>query len=339
MTGAATVSETTLDALLDVERIEPLLRDALQRAGHGSGHALLTARRLVWKPESRALVAYDLWDARSGQPWHLFGKHYARPARASRVYAAWAGLEQTPFPPGSGVPQLIGWCPGASMVIYKPAPGRPLDRLTSLAAVRRGVRRAGSWLAALHRTSLPLEREFDVAAEVREAAIWADRISGASPSHGDAARQLAAELAATATGVRFESGVPIHKDFHYRHVIVGSRLAVLDFDEMRLGDPCFDLAHFCTYLRVLATRRGAGLGSMALEDGFLEGYGLVAPPRRGDAFTFFAAYTCLKIAKQLSAGSGVEPRPDGRERLLQLTFILEHGRSLTRALLEGSHAL
>jgi phosphotransferase family enzyme len=338
MTGAATVPDT-LDVLVDVGRIEPVLRDALQRAGYGSGHTLLAARPLVWKPESRALVAYDLWDARSGQPWHLFGKHYARPARASRVYAAWAVLEQTPFPPGSGVPQLIGWCPGASMVIYQPAPGRPLDRLTSLAAVKRGVRRAGGWVAALHRTSLPLERELDVAAEVGEAAIWADRVSRASPSHGDAARQLAAELAAAATDVRFESGVPIHKDFHYRHVIVDSRLAVLDFDEMRLGDPRFDLAHFCTYLRLLAMRRGAGLGSMSLEDSFLKGYGLVALPPRDDAFTFFAAYTCLKIAKQLSAGSGVEPRPGGRERLIQLAFILDHGRSLTRALLEGSHAL
>jgi aminoglycoside phosphotransferase (APT) family kinase protein len=255
------------------------------------------------------------------------------------VYAAWAALEQTPFPPGSGVPQLIGWCPGASMVIYQPAPGRPLDRLTSLAAVKRGLRRAGAWVAALHRTPLPLERELDLAAEVAEAAIWADRISGASPSHGDAARRLAAELGAAATDVRFESGVPIHKDFHYRHVIVDSRLAVLDFDEMRLGDPQLDLAHFCTYLRLLAMRRGTGLGSAALEGSFLEGYGLVGPPRRDDAFTFFAAYTCLKIAKQLSAGTGVEPRPGGRERLLQLTFILEHGRLLTRALLEGSHAM
>jgi hypothetical protein len=86
-------------------------------------------------------------------------------------------------------------------------------------------------------------------------------------------------------------------------------------------------------------RRGNGLGSTALEDSFLEGYGLIGPPRRDDAFTFFAAYTCLKIAKQLSERTGVEPRPGGRERLLQLTFILEHGRSLTRALLEGTHAI
>jgi Phosphotransferase enzyme family len=337
MTGVATFPPA-LAGLVDVRSIEPLLRDALEEAGHGSEYALVAARPLVWKPESRALVAYDLWDARSGRLWHLFGKQYARPARAHRVYATWTGLERTTFPPESGVPRLIGWCTDASMVIYEPAPGRPLDRLAAPDAVKDGLRRAGEWLAALHHTSLPLKRELDFTAEVGEAAKWADRVAAASPPYGDAARQLAAELAAACTDVRLEPSVPIHKDFHHRHVIVDSRLAVLDFDEMRLGDPRFDLAHFCVYLRLLAVRRG-WLGSTALERSFLEGYGTAAPPQREEAFAFFAAYTCLKIAKQLSIGSGIRPRPRGQQRLRQLAFILEHGRSLTREILKGrSHA-
>ena len=43
-------------------------------------------------------------------------------------------------------------------------------------------------------------------------------------------------------GCRLETRVLIHKDFHYEHGVVGERLAVIDFDEARLGNPTFDLA-------------------------------------------------------------------------------------------------
>ena len=52
----------------------------------------------------------------------------------------------------------------------------------------------------------------------------------------------------------FETQSPIHKDFHYGHIVVDGGLKVIDFDEMRLGDPNFDLAHFCANLHLLAYR-------------------------------------------------------------------------------------
>jgi len=46
--------------------------------------------------------------------------------------------------------------------------------------------------------------------------------------------------------------VPIHKDFHPGHVLVGDHVYVIDLDEARRGDPTFDVAHFCSYLELLS---------------------------------------------------------------------------------------
>ena len=37
--------------------------------------------------------------------------------------------------------------------------------------------------------------------------------------------------------------VPIHKDLHPGHVLVGDDVYVIDLDEARNGDPTFDVAH------------------------------------------------------------------------------------------------
>ena len=41
--------------------------------------------------------------------------------------------------------------------------------------------------------------------------------------------------------------------------------------------------------------------------------------------SWFAAYTCLKIAKQLCTTRGVRPRPDGDEQRRQVAVMLAQG--------------
>ncbi len=118
----------------------------------------------------------------------------------------------------------------------------------------------------------------------------------------------------------------VHKDFHYKHVLVDGGLRVIDFDEVRLGDPAYDVAHFCVHLRLLACRTlGDPDGYAGLERAFL-----VAYTRRGgavpiDRYAWFATYTCLKIAKQLCTTRGVRPRPDGDEVRRQVQVMLAQG--------------
>jgi hypothetical protein len=328
MTTAA--ASPTMDMLLDVDRVGPVFAPMLS----GGAPAVVASRRLIWKPGSRALIAYRVVDSYSGTHRYLFGKHYARAARASRVHATWQALERVPFLAGTGVPPLLGWCSALSMVVYQPADGRPLDQLAMGGTLNAGLRGAGAWLATLHRSAVSLERRFNVDEEVDAAATWADRLAAVHPAHGAQAASLAADLCEAAPWIQVRDDAPIHKDFHYRHVLLGGRLTVLDFDEMRMGDPRFDVAHFCTYLRLLEIRLGR-IATPPLEQSFMEGYSPGASIVRDAAFLFFGLYTCLKIAKQLAVQSGVEPRPAGRATDRQLALVLAHGRGLSRALLGG----
>ena len=56
--------------------------------------------------------------------------------------------------------------------------------------------------------------------------------------------------------------MPIHKDFHTGHLLVGDSVWVIDLDEARQGDRAFDLAHFCAYLELHGDRERNPAGSL-----------------------------------------------------------------------------
>jgi aminoglycoside phosphotransferase (APT) family kinase protein len=120
--------------------------------------------------------------------------------------------------------------------------------------------------------------------------------------------------------------VPIHKDFHYQHVIVSDAVGVVDLDEARMGDAAADVAHFSVYLRLLALRTGAPDGA---GDGWVRSFRNAYrrdTARTGDTtLAWYAAYTCMKIAKQLATGRGPRPRPEGGARDEQLDWVLRQG--------------
>jgi aminoglycoside phosphotransferase (APT) family kinase protein len=114
--------------------------------------------------------------------------------------------------------------------------------------------------------------------------------------------------------------VPIHKDFQYEHVIVGPSVAVVDLDEARMGDPAFDVAHFLTYLELLAFRSSVPSSDRdEWAEAFLTGYGAALEPER---LRWYRAYTTVKIAKQLATGSGPHPRPPTAAAAAEAAFML-----------------
>jgi Phosphotransferase enzyme family len=313
-----------LDALLDAELMTPPLRAAL---GAGPDAAVVSIRPIVWKPGSRALVAYML-EGPAGR-LRIYGKHFAKPQRGSRLHQTWAALQSTDFGPAAGVPRLKAWLPELSMVVYVPASGRPLDAAVRLQGADAPMRGVGAWLARLHASAVRPARRFDLSREIVNLGRWAERVAAARPAHAAAARRLLCGLEGLAGEIQPNADVPIHKDFHYRHVVVGRRMAALDFDEVRLGDANFDLAHFCVYLVLLGARDGRARALLPeLERAFLQGYAEHTGWKPDERFGFFSAYTCLKIAKQLAQATGVQPRPAGRELDRQLSLILEHGHAL-----------
>jgi aminoglycoside phosphotransferase (APT) family kinase protein len=182
------------------------------------------------------------------------------------------------------------------------------------------------WLAALHQHRPVLDRQIHLAKELVNLQSWSMLIDRTYGDEAEPAGQLFRYLQGRAEELRFEGHVPIHKDFHYGHLIVNGRLNVIDFDEMRLGDANFDLAHFCAYLTLLIYRKNRSLVSYSdLESAFLGAYAERTGWAPDERFVYFYVYTCLKIAWQLCAGSGPHPRPQGQERRHQLRHILAQG--------------
>jgi hypothetical protein len=73
-------------------------------------------------------------------------------------------------------------------------------------------------------------------------------------------------------------------------------------------------------------------GLRALESAFLAAYTSGGGRLAAAPFSWFAAYTCLKIAKQLCTTRGVRPRPDGDEQGRQVGMILAQGLAYRDAL-------
>jgi aminoglycoside phosphotransferase (APT) family kinase protein len=315
-------------------RLAPLLGPLAAATADGPAPAVSYARLLAYKQGNRGAIRYDVTGldaADGGVPGALLGKLYPQASQAQRVDAILRGLWDHAFAgsPGLGVPRPVGCLPELSMLVYVPVQGRSLDEVVAgdgQAAAVDAVERTAGWLAALHRARLLLDRRFSLDTEVVNLQAWAALVARTWPAHGASAARLSADLQAAAPALRLGAATPIHKDFQYKHVLVDAGVRVIDFDEVRLGDPTYDAAHFCAHLRLLAWRvRGDPDALRALEAAFLAAYTAAIGELAAAPFSWFAAYTCLKITKQLCTTRGVRPRPDGDEQRRQVGVILAQG--------------
>ena len=319
--AVTTTSRTALELLLDVEAMTARLRAQL-----GSPALILHTATLVdHKPGNRAVVHY--LGEQSGRAVAFYAKAYPEPARAAFVHDLVCRLcDVFAAAPDLRAPQPLGFDPDLALVVYAPVAGIPLDRMASRPELSSALADAARWLATLHGSRLRLDRTFDVALETADAGTWAGLVATRLPNAGAVAFRLADALQATRPPLRVDAPSPIHKDFHYGHVLVGGGVGVIDFDEVRLGDPNLDLAHFCANLHLLAVRTGAPRTERdRWLRSFLGAYSDATGREPDAAFGWYAAYTCVKIAKQVSTGRGPQPRPAGEARAAQVDLILREG--------------
>jgi hypothetical protein len=322
----------TLSGALNTEPMAAPLGSLLLPLRRTGGALTITRARLLdYKPGSRGLIRYDVVASNGGEGWTVFGKLYAEPLQATRVHRIMEALWDDIFAgePQLGVPQPLGCILEPPMLLYLPIAGRFLHRRTPSDQALQYMHRAGLWLATLHQRRLNLDRQFRIAAELGKLQGWAVLIGHTYGDEAEAALQLYHYLQQRADQLRLEAHVPIHKDFHYGHLIVDERLNVIDFDEMRLGDPNFDLAHFCANLHLLVHRKRRSLLSYArLESAFLSAYAERTGWMPDERFVYFFVYSCLKIAWQLCTGYGPHPRPRGQEERRQVRLMLEQGLAI-----------
>jgi hypothetical protein len=317
-----------LQVALNVDAMSGMLRPALSSLGDGNGEpAVLYAKLIAYKQGNRGLIDYDVSFNGDGRAHRVIGKLFPSPDRAERVLHVMEQLAAV-YAPHSAlqVPLPLGCVPELGMLVYLPVPGRFLDE-----AIRDGesglMELVADWLHVLSTSGLKPERRLDLSMELVNAQAWAALIEHHDPQASEMAQEIVGRLRQSAPSLRLQSDAVLHKDFHYRHVLVDDGVGVVDFDEVRLGDTTLDVAHFCAHLRLLACRsedpQPETLGR--LEQGFLHAYadrGGWEPDRR---LAFFYAYTCLKVAKQLCTTRGVRPRPEGEETRRQVNAMLEGG--------------
>jgi streptomycin 6-kinase len=311
-----------LGTVLDVDYMEGVLGAAgIAEAVGVPGSRVERTSLVSLQSGSRALVAIELTGSREAATVVL-AKHFARPAHARRVYRTMRALFDGDFrhDSGLGVPRPLGLVSELGLVLYAPAPGRHLNEVLFDGDADAAVLGPAQWLARLHRSELRLARCFDLDNEVANVRTWAELVERACPAAADRAVGLARDLRRAATWLQLDDDTPIHKDLHYRHVLVGDRVCVIDFDEMRMGDPSFDVAHFCTYLRLLAIRHDRSVEH--LERAFVDEYTRLTGWTKDERFDFFVVYTCIKIARQLCLMRGVLPIASGAERERQLAAVV-----------------
>jgi hypothetical protein len=319
-----------LQVALDVAQMNTHLEPMLQPLAHnGSIPRVTYARLLAYKQGNRGLIEYAVAGTARGEGGVVLGKLYPEVSQTARVYTLMRALWDDVFRDSAdfGIPQPLGYVPELSMLVYVPAVGPFLDEVLLGHDALRYMHLAAAWLGALHRARLPLERRFQMAGELVNLKAWAALIGHRYPADAETAAGIAQHLQDCAAALDLATDVPIHKDFHYGHMIADHGLRIIDFDEMRLGDPNFDLAHFCANLHLLAYRKtGVSTAFSPHQSVFLKAYARHTSWTPNRCFVFFYAYTCLKIAKQLCTGRGLRPRPEGDDCQRQMRLMLAQGQ-------------
>ncbi len=344
-------SDSTLPGLetaLDNVAMTAYLRPKLPLLAQARNMQVSSSQLLDCKPGKRALVRYDLTTPRKNRKLVVFGKVYSQIEQLMRADQVTDSLWYEVFDGDEicSMPQPLGLIPELSMHLYLPAEGKFLDTVLATKEAAHAMQLTAQWMAKLHSHSLQLTKRFDLANELKSLAKWADLVGQTYPEMAKLTHGLLSYLQQRAARVSFATATPIHKDFHYRHVLVGEGVKAIDFDEVRLGDPNFDLAHFCANLHLLADRQhGSPHAFRTLEQHFLRTYaqrvGQTWPAfvqSNREQFRFFYVYTCIKIARQLCLGVGPSPAPRGEQRHRQVQIILQQGKKLVTHHPNGSQA-
>jgi aminoglycoside phosphotransferase (APT) family kinase protein len=325
---------SALNAEIMNENLTPILNEVV--CSDITSRVVHRAKLLAYKPGKRAVIRYDLDQIECQKYFSVYGKQYPEPYLSERAYKVMKILHDEVFGDADdlGVPRPLGVIPYLSMLVFVPAQGKLLGDYIALHSlegdeVTHAMELAGKWLAQLHSHQIPLEKEFKIENEVDNIRDWAELISQKYPDERKAAGHIADYLIQKTTALDFSARIPIHKDFHYEHILINDGLKVFDFDEMRLGDPNFDLAHFCANFYLLAYRNEEHTVQFTdLQNLFLDTYSRETGWQWDEKFLFFYIYSCLKIAKQLCKFRGPRPWPEGDEQQAQIWLMIEQGLTI-----------
>jgi len=260
-----------LPYLLDPKRSRSFLRSVLDRR-RGAPAEEVETHTLAYRPECRYVCALET----GGRVRAVLkvSRPGALPAAAAREIAAAVHRK------GGGnvalpvVPLEIAASRRRGWIAFDWIEGRVLDEvLAGAAPVSQVVEAVGAALAEFH-GMVPGGRSREAVGGRTGARAEMERLVRLAawlyPEDVDRAVRLASRIeGGLGTGVP----VPIHGDFHPKHVLIGDRIGFLDLDRARPGSPARDIARFLAHLVRDCLRGTLPLDrAQAAAAAFLDGY-------------------------------------------------------------------
>jgi aminoglycoside phosphotransferase (APT) family kinase protein len=277
------------DLALSAEAVASLLAERVDGWDDG---VRVRDTRLLTRRRHRLLVRYELDHA--GRRASVIGKWYAS-GRGEREADALARLRTLGFGgPPFAVPAPVAYVPEVNALFIEEVEGRRLrDAVVEDEAL---AGRAGAWLAAFHRCGFENERARDPEVQRASVARWTEEVPRL--------RSVAAELDRALARLP-KVAVAVHYDFSPTNVLLqpGGATVTVDFDEVGVGDPAFDVAHMDAHLELLSVARFGTPGRLAAaREAFTRGYALIAPvPERRPALVAFAWFKLAYVGTVLAA--------------------------------------
>lgn len=247
-----------------------------------------------YRPGRRHMLRYDAQNPAKGTT--VFAKLYIVEERArafrredgapifcvARKAADWLAER------GEGLHCLrpLAYVAGDAAILYLRVAGRPLSdhALHSRRGAAMCFQRAGAALRAFQHLPValasPLRPPIDFAAEIRSIKRKSEHIAVLLPLVGSAIEALLDRAQELHERLPQEPPSFTHGDFKLEHIwVAADSLTLIDFDDVRLGDPALDLGHF---LADWQFSQAAGIQAEQKEvyESFLAGYASGAPKER-----------------------------------------------------------
>ncbi|MEX0786580.1 MAG: phosphotransferase [Dehalococcoidia bacterium] len=297
----------TLPQVLDVERVLPYLAQALDQQADELARRSPQVELLRHRQGKRCAVRYCFAGDEQRERQALIGKVYHKGKKLTKTFARQSSLSET-FNGGGRVrvarPLVSVESLGLLLLEYIDA----RDMRYALAEGKGGVPAslAGEFLARLH--AIPPFAKMEqgtVDDELEKVGAWLSRVAVGIGNVPELA-QLRAHMDSRARDLALSPASMIHRDFYYAHVLYADdSIWVLDFDQLGIGDPSYDLGLFLAHLEELAfTTTGSWDGYADEARAFVEGYRSHAPawclPGIDARMQFYVGCGLIKLASKLA---------------------------------------
>ncbi len=270
-------------------------------------------RVLSYRPEMRCAIRYTVRDGAATRS--LIGKVFSSGARARAALAVLEairrafesdGLNGGDLPVSAALPRL-------RLILFPELQGRTLHDLlmSDHAGAKERDRaedfsaRAARCAAAFHGQAPPLDRTFDLEAELDVLRTRIESTAILHPAHAVAAARALREVEVRVDETLRADPVQrlIHRDLYDKQILfAGGRVVLLDLDTACLGDPALDVGNFLAHLTLRSLQRHRRPGVLApFGRVFREAYGAAAGPfARTPAFdrrvAFYESTSLLRLA-------------------------------------------